>query len=173
MCSKAPTLFLWLLLWGTGCATAAKLDPHKPIAIEPGLIRSDYQQDGESLDLGNLVDSLEANPVTETHVNLVKSYYIPAVALTTGGGALVGYGAIQLLKNQESGALAFGTGAVIASAGIFCAVKATGHLYEAVSLHNGTMGVFRPDKGFPIKIVPVFDVNYASKKVMGGIQMIF
>ena len=136
---QLPAAFLTALL-SLSIAVAgrppARMEPEKPVEIDPGFFSSKYRQEGRTLDVYSLLKEVEKTPEAQSDATMAKVWLYTGTVTGGVGGFLVGYFGVQPLFGKDLNVPGFsiGVGLIVITLGF--SKLADHNLSEAVKKYN-------------------------------------
>ncbi|MFS8066041.1 MAG: hypothetical protein ACMG6S_06690 [Byssovorax sp.] len=120
-----------------GCAAVPKMTGSLPIGIDrsPGGPR--YTQNGHAIDVGDMGNQLEKEPLAKPHVSTSRALSVVAVLLCAAGGAMIGWPLGQKIGGESKPLWALaGVGAGTIALSIPFSIGSAFSMDSAVTAHN-------------------------------------
>jgi hypothetical protein len=119
------------------------------VDIEAGLLTTSYEQNGEEIDPGSMVQEVKKDPDAAVHVKRSRAWGIGAIVVAGVGGGLVGWSLGYAIEGDPNWALiAVGGGAIAASIPLM--VVSNSQLRKGVERYNDNLG--EPDTAVESKL---------------------
>jgi hypothetical protein len=117
------------------------MDPTMPIEKRPGSWGYSYEQRGEVLDGGLMLDALEREPAARSDVQAGRTAFTISRILAGLAGALIGWPVGQAIAGKSADWVLAGAGAGILAVAIPLAIVASADVEDAVDAHNRGAGI--------------------------------
>ena len=120
-----------------GCAAAPKMATSLPISVDTSLGGPRYTQDGHAIDVGDMGNQLEKEPLAKPSVSTSRALRVVAVLLSAAGGAMVGWPLGQKIGGESRPLWALaGVGAGTIALSIPFTIGSVASMDSAVAAHN-------------------------------------
>jgi hypothetical protein len=130
-----------LLITWSGCASPPKMNANAPIEKRSVFLGTSYEQGGQAIDQGDMIDKLENEPRAADELSGYSAFGVTSLILATAGGALVGWPIGQAIGGEEEPLWVLaGVGGGLIAVSIPFAIVASNKLDNAVDAHNQSVG---------------------------------
>ena len=132
-------------LVASACASAPKMNVSAPIEKESAFLGTSYEQRGEPIDRGDMIEKLEQEPEASEELSGAGAFSAIAVLSAAVGGALIGWPIGEAVAgNDDPKWVLAAVGGGFVAISIPFAIVADNKVENAVDAHNRRVGAAKP-----------------------------
>lgn len=133
-----------------GCAARQRFDPNSVIEVRSAALGGDYEQGGQPLDSGDMIDQLGERPASRAKIERARALSMVATVAASLGGAAIGWPAgVALVGRDDPPWVLAGVGAGALILSIPFTIWAWSEVSRAVEAHNESLAASSEDDPEP------------------------